>query len=111
MGVKSLSTRAQICGRGARCHGGHSDVEQSSYISRTTMYSEYDGRTYYPKYSEDLVYTEVMLPENTPEEYKNPGKLWNAVEIFETGSKAQLARTYRVELRSGNRSDAGLCPA
>lgn len=62
------------------------------------MYSEYDGRAYYPKYSEDLVYTEVMLPENAPEEYKNPGKLWNAVEIFETGSKAQLARTYRVEL-------------
>lgn len=98
MGVKSLSTRAQICGRGAGCHGGHSAVEQSSYISRTTMYSEYDGRTYYPKYSEDLVYTEIMLAENAPEEYRDPVKLWNAVETFETGTKAQLARTYRVEL-------------
>ena len=98
MMVKSLSTRAQICGRGERCHGGHSAVEQSSYISRTTMYSEYDGQTYYPKYSEDIVYTEVMLPDNAPEEYRDPIKLWNAVETFESGSKAQLARTYRVEL-------------
>ncbi|WP_317313323.1 MobA/MobL family protein [Absicoccus porci] len=98
MAVKSISTRAQICGRGERCHGGHSAVEQSSYISRTTMHSEYDGQTYYPKYSEDLVYTAVMLPGNAPEEYKDPGKLWNAVETYETGAKAQLARTYRVEL-------------
>lgn len=98
MAVKNLSTRAQICGRGAKCHGGHSAVEQSSYISRTTMYCEYDGRTYYPKYSEDLVYTEVMLPKNAPEDYKDPSKLWNSVEMFETGNKAQLARTYRVVL-------------
>lgn len=61
------------------------------------MYSEYDGQTYYPKYSEDLVYTEVMLPDNAPPEYLDPSKLWNAVETFESGSKAQLARTYRVE--------------
>lgn len=99
MAVKNLSTRAQICGRGAKCHGGHSAVEQSSYISRTTMYSEYDGQTYYPKYSEDLVHTEVMLPENAPAEYSNPAVLWNSVEMAEqNNSRAQLARTYRVEL-------------
>ena len=68
--VKNISTRVQICGRGAGCHGGHSAVEQSGYISREKMYSEYDGRTYYPKYSEDLVHTEVMLPQNAPESYK-----------------------------------------
>ena len=98
MAVKNISTRAQICGRSARCHGGHSAVEQSSYISRTTMYCEYDGQTYYPKYSEDLVHSEVMLPENAPEEYHDPSRLWNSVEMFESGSNAQLARTYRVEL-------------
>jgi len=99
MAVKSLSTRAQICGRGARCHGGHSAVEQSSYISREKMYSEYDGQTYYPKYSEDLVHTEVMLPENAPAEYSDPAVLWNSVEMAEqNNSRAQLARTYRVEL-------------
>lgn len=98
MTVKNLSTRAKICGRSARCKGGHSAVEQSSYISRTTMYCEYDGQTYYPKYSEDLVHCEVLLPENAPESYNDPSVLWNSVELIEKSKDAQLARTFRVEL-------------
>ena len=98
MAVKNISTRAKICGRSAKCTGGHSAVEQSGYISREKMYSEYDGKTYYPKYSEDLVHCEVLLPENAPEEYKDPSVLWNSVEMFEKASDAQLARTLRVEL-------------
>ena len=98
MAVKNISTRAQICGRSAKCHGGHSAVEQSSYISRTAMYCEYDGQTYYPKYSEDLVHSEVMLPSNAPAEYQDPKVLWNSVENAEKGASAQLARTYKVSL-------------
>lgn len=98
MAIKNISTRAQICGRSAKCHGGHSAVEQSSYISRTSMYCEYDGQTYYPKYSEDLVHTEVMLPTNAPAEYQDPKVLWNSVENAEKGASAQLARTYKVSL-------------
>ena len=98
MAIKSMSTRAGICGRSAGCKGGHSAVEQSSYIDREKMYCEYDGQTYYPKYSEDLVHKEVLLPENAPEEYRNPSVLWNSVEMFEKASDAQLARTYKVEL-------------
>ena len=44
--VKNISTRAKICGRSAKCKGGHSAVEQASYISREKMYCEYDGQTY-----------------------------------------------------------------
>ena len=98
MAVKNISTRMKICGRGAKCSGGHSAVEQSGYICREKMYSEYDGQTYYPKYAEDLVHSEVLLPENAPEEYKDPAKLWNSVETNEKGDKAQLARTWRIEL-------------
>ena len=79
MAVKNISTRMKICGRTAKCTGGHSAVEQSGYICREKMYSEYDGKTYYPKCHEDLVHSEVLLPENAPEEYKNPAKLWNSV--------------------------------
>ena len=43
MAVKNLSTRVAIIGRGAKCRGGSSAVDKSAYISRTTMYSEYDG--------------------------------------------------------------------
>ena len=62
------------------------------------MYCEYDGQTYYPKYSEDLVHSEVLLPENAPEEYKDPYVLWNSVELVEKAKDAQLARTFRIEL-------------
>ena len=98
MAVKNLSTRAGICGRSAKANAGHCAVEQSSYIEREQMYCEYNGQTYYPKYSEDLVHAEVLLPENAPKEYKDPSVLWNSVENFETASDAQLARTYKVEL-------------
>ncbi|MBQ9340833.1 MAG: MobA/MobL family protein [Lachnospiraceae bacterium] len=98
MATKNLSTRMKICGRGAKCSGGHSAVEQSGYICREKMHSEYDGQTYYPKYAEDLVHNEVLLPENAPEEYKDPAKLWNSVEMAEKGKEAQLARTWRIEL-------------
>ncbi len=61
------------------------------------MYCEYNGQTYYPKYSEDLVHAEVLLPENAPQEYKDLSVLWNSVENFETTSDAQLARMYKVK--------------
>ena len=99
MAVKSLSTRIAIIGRGAKCTGGTSAVDRSAYISRTTMYSEYDGTYYYPKYSEDLVHSEVMLPVNAPAEYADPSVLWNSVEMREKSyAKAQLARSYKIEL-------------
>ena len=98
MAVKNISTRMKICGRGARCSGGHSAVEQSGYICREKMYSEYDGQTYYPKSTEDLVHNEVLLPANAPKEYLDPAKLWNSVEMFEKSRAAQLARTWRIEL-------------
>ncbi len=98
MATKQLSTRANIVGRSVNTHGGSSAIEQSSYISRTTMYSERDGRNYYPKYSEDLVHTEVMLPANAPPEYSDSAVLWNSVEKIEKAKDAQLARTFRVEL-------------
>ena len=44
MTVKNISTRAKICGRSAKCKGGHSAVEHASYISREKMYCEYEVR-------------------------------------------------------------------
>ncbi|HEE9571875.1 TPA: MobA/MobL family protein [Campylobacter coli] len=81
MAVKNLSTRVAIIGRGAKCRGGSSAVDKSAYISRTTMYSEYDGTTYYPKYTEDLVHNEVMLPVNCL-----PRDCTNRSSCFHTGN-------------------------
>ena len=47
-----------------------------------------------------MVHNEVLLPENAPEEYKDPKKLWNSVEMFEKKDDALLARTLRIELQN-----------
>lgn len=96
--VKNLSTRFSIIGRGLGCHGGSSAIEKSAYITRTKLKSEYDGQTYFPKYSEDLVHTEISLPENAPDEFLDSATLWNSVEMKETGKNAQLARSLKFSL-------------
>jgi len=97
MVVKTVSSRASIIGRGAKCRG-KSAVEQSAYISRTTLYSDYYGEKYYPKYSEDLAATGVLIPDHAPREYLDHSKLWNSVEKVEKHAKAQLARLLKYSL-------------
>ena len=60
------------------------------------MYSEYDVQTYYPKYADNLVNYEVLLPENVHEGFKEPAKLWSSIEMNEKGDNVQLARTWRI---------------
>ncbi len=46
----------------------------------------------------DIVFKEVLLPENAPEWMKDREKLWNAVEASEKRKDAQLAREFNVAL-------------
>ncbi len=92
--MKHLSTRFSIVKRSL----GHSAVEKASYISRSVLHCEYDGKDYRPKYHEDLVHSEISLPENAPEKYKDRAVLWNSIELAEKGKKAQLARMLKASL-------------
>ncbi len=94
LAVKTVSSKARIIGR----KKGGNAVEMSAYISRTTIKCERNGQTYYPKYSEDLVYSAVMLPEGAPERLKDRAVLWNSVENVEKRKDAQVARTFRISL-------------
>lgn len=94
MVVKTISSKTRIVKRKL----GQNAVEKSAYISRTTLKCERDGKTYYPKYSEDLVHSEVMLPEGAPEQLKDREYLWNSIENIEKRKDAQLARTLRISL-------------
>ena len=92
--TKQASTRFSIVKRSK----GQSAVEKASYISRSILVSEYDGQTYRPKYHEDLVHSEISLPQNAPREYADRATLWNAVELSEKGQKSQLARMLKASL-------------
>ena len=90
MRTKYASTRFGIVKRSK----GQSAVDAASYISRSVLVSEYDGKTYRPKYHEDLVHCEINLPEYAPEEWLDRAVLWNSVELNEKQKKAQLCRVF-----------------
>lgn len=92
--MKYLSTRFSI----VKWSMGHSVVDKASYISRSVLHSEYDGMDYRPKYHEDLVHSEISLPENAPKKYMDRETFWNSVELAEKGKKAQLARMLKASL-------------
>lgn len=77
---------------------GQPAVDAASYISRSVLVSEYDGKTYRPKYHEDLVHCEINLPEHAPEEWLDRAVLWNSVELNEKQKNAQLCRTLKAAL-------------
>ena len=92
--TKQASTRFSIVKRSK----GQSAVEKASYISRSVLVSEFDGQNYRPKYHEDLVHSEISLPQNAPKEFADRATLWNSVELAEKGQKAQLARMLKASL-------------
>ena len=92
--TKQASTRFSIVRRSK----GQSAVEKASYVSRSVLFNEFDGQTYRPKYHEDLVHSEILLPTNAPREYADRAALWNAVELAEKRQDAQLARMLKASL-------------
>lgn len=94
MRTKYASTRFSIVKRSK----GQSAVDAASYISRSVLVSEYDGKTYRPKYHEDLVHCEINRPEYAPEEWLDRAVLWNSVELNEKQKNAQLCRTLKAAL-------------
>ena len=97
--AKWLSTRFSVVTRGgnSKC-SCPSAIDAAGYISREELYSEYDGHTYKPDPKEDLVHSEIDLPENAPEEYKDRATLWNSVEAVEKQKNSQLARMFKGSL-------------
>lgn len=94
MATKTVGTDFKVVQRSK----GQSAIEKASYNSREKMKSEYDGLTYYPKYVEDLVHEEVLLPKNAPMEFADRSVLWNSVEMYEKRKDAQLTRTTIIEI-------------
>ena len=47
-----------------------------------------------------MIFTEIVLPDHAPAEYKDRATLWNAVEKAERGKKAQLAYSFDIALQN-----------
>lgn len=86
----SISVRSR-CNKRTGVRG--SAVAGAAYQSAERLFSEYDGRTKNYSYKQpEVVFSEIMLPENAPPEYSDRATLWNAAEKVETRFDAQLSR-------------------
>ena len=96
IGTKMIHFNATIISRGGE--KPQSAVASAAYRSGTKIYCEYDGETKDFSRKDHVIHSEILLPEYAPEEFADRSVLWNAVENFEKGSRAQLSREIEFSL-------------
>ena len=77
---------------------GKSAVAASAYRSGEKIKNEYDGIVHDFTRKGGIAHTEILLPQNAPQEFLDRGTLWNSVEKIEKGKNSQLAREIEVAL-------------
>ena len=77
---------------------GKSAVAASAYRSGKKIKNEYDGIVHDFTRKGGIAYTEILLPQNAPEEFSNRSVLWNSVEKIEKSKNSQLAREIEIAL-------------
>jgi len=71
---------------------GSSAVASAAYRSASRLRDERIDRVQDFSSKRGIVHSEVLLPENAPEQWSDRERLWNDVEAFEVRKDAQLAR-------------------
>ena len=78
---------------------GSSAVNSSAYRSGEKLFDESLGKTFfYSGKEQDVMYKEIMAPDNAPLWVYDREKLWNTVEISEKRKDSQLAREVEISL-------------
>ena len=78
----------QVIGRAS----GRSAVSAAAYRAGERLHDERLDRDHDFRARSGVEHSEIMLPENAPEEWRDRERLWNDVEAFEKRKDAQLAR-------------------
>lgn len=76
--------------------GGRSAVASAAYRSGEKLYNEETGLMHDFSQKGGVVYTEILLPENAPDRFRDRQTLWNEVQKVEKRSDAQFAREVEV---------------
>ena len=77
---------------------GKSAVAASAYRSGEKIKNEYDGIVHDFTRKGGIAHTEILLPQNAPQEFSDRGRLWNSVEKIEKSKNSQLAREIEIAL-------------
>jgi ATP-dependent exoDNAse (exonuclease V) alpha subunit len=77
-----------------------SAVASAAYRSGEKIRNDYNGRTHNYQNRNDVVYKEIILPDNAPRNFYDRKILWNAVEKIEKAKNARMAREVEADLPS-----------
>lgn len=96
----------QIIGRSS----GRSAIACAAYRAGDKLHDEETGKLQDYSRKSGVIYSEIALPKNAPESYRDRETLWNAVQRVEKQGNAQLAREVEIalpkELSIGQQIDA-----
>lgn len=77
---------------------GRSVVTASAYMSCSRLYNDYDGIQHDYTRKQGLIWQDVFLQPQAPQEWRDREQLWNAVEAAEKTKDSRLAREIIVAL-------------
>lgn len=71
---------------------GHSAIAASSYRTGSKLYDMRTGLTHDYSNRDDVIYSEILLPEGSSPEFADREFLWNQVELAENRSNSQICK-------------------
>lgn len=71
---------------------GHSAIAASSYRSGAKLYDARTGITHDYSNRHDVIYSDILLPEGSPEAFSEREFLWNKAELAEKRCDAQVCK-------------------
>lgn len=77
---------------------GKSAVAAAAYRAGEKNTNDYDGAVHDYTKKGGIAHTEILLPDNAPQEFSDRTTLWNAVERIEKNKNSQLAREIEIAL-------------
>lgn len=89
-----LFIRAKIL----KASSGKSVVAAAAYQSAQRLRDESLGMTFQYRHKEEVVFSEILLPDNAPAAYQDRETLWNAVAAKERSQNSQVARQFIVAM-------------
>lgn len=73
-------------------------VAKAAYRSGESLYDVQQDRQFDYQHRENVLYSNIQIPENCPEAYKDRQTLWNAVEEQKSNINARFAREFEIAL-------------
>ena len=73
-------------------------IAKAAYRSGEKLHDDMQDRIYDYQHRENVLYSNIQIPDNCPEAYKDRETLWNAVESQKSNINSRFAREFEIAL-------------